>query len=150
MGIVLAGVFLLSFMTAILSIGLPNPAQLIAQRELESTKVLDRNGVVLYDIFGEKRRDFVSLAEIPDFIKQATIAAEDKDFYSHQGFDIRGLVRGVIIKPLTGQRAQGGSTITQQLAINTFLTREISLSRKLQDILLALQIERNFTKIKIA
>jgi len=149
LGVVLAGVFLLSFMTAILSIGLPNPAQLTTQRELESTKVLDRNGVVLYDIFGEKRRDFVPLAEIPDFIKQATIAAEDKDFYSHQGFDIRGLIRGVIIKPLTGQRAQGGSTITQQLVKNSFLTAKRSIDRKIRELILAVQVERLYTKDKV-
>ena len=57
--------------------------------------------IVLFDIFGDKRREEVALANIPDHIKEATIAAEDKDFYRHQGFDIKGLIRGVILKPLT-------------------------------------------------
>ncbi len=149
LGIVIGLIFFFSFITAILSIGLPNPSQLSDQRQLESTKVVDRNGVVLSDIFGDKRREEVALANIPDHIKQATIAAEDKDFYRHKGFDIKGLIRGVILKPLAGQRAQGGSTITQQLVKNSFLTPKRSVDRKIRELILAVEIEKIYTKDKI-
>lgn len=149
LGIIIAIIFILSFSTAVLSIGLPDPTQLSVQRQLESTKVLDRNGVVLFDIFGEKRRANIPLTDIPEYLKQATIAAEDSDFYTHKGFDIKGLIRGVIIKPLSGQRAQGGSTITQQLVKNSFLSPKRSLNRKIKELILAVEIERIYTKDKI-
>lgn len=149
LGIVIGLIFFFSFMTAILSIGLPNPSQLSAQKQLESTKVLDRNGVVLFDIFGDKRREQVTLANIPEHVEQATISAEDKDFYRHKGFDIKGLIRGVILKPLAGQRAQGGSTITQQLVKNSFLTPKRSIDRKIRELILAIEVERIYTKDKI-
>ena len=149
LGITISLIFFFSFITAILSIGLPNPSQLSTQRQLESTKVLDRNGVVLFDIFGDKRREEITLANIPKHVEQATIAAEDKDFYRHQGFDIKGLIRGVILKPLSGQRAQGGSTITQQLVKNSFLTPKRSIDRKIRELILAIEVERIYTKDKI-
>jgi len=149
LGIAVTIIFILSFSTAALSIGLPNPTQLSIQKQLESTKVLDRNGVVLSDIFGEKRRADIPLADMPDYLKQATIAAEDGDFYIHSGFDIKGLIRGIILKPLSGQRAQGGSTITQQLVKNCFLSPQRSIGRKIKELILAIEIERVYTKDKI-
>ena len=149
LGLVIAVIFVLSFSAAVLSIGLPSPTNLTSVKSLESTRVLDRNGVVLYDIYGDKRRSFVSLADIPDDLKHATISAEDKDFYFHAGFDIRGLIRGVIIKPLLGSRAQGGSTITQQLVKNCFLNPQRSVSRKIKELILAIEIEELYTKDKI-
>lgn len=149
LGLVIAVIFVLSFSAAVLSIGLPSPTNLTAVRLLESTRVLDRNGVVLHDIYGDQRRTFVSLADIPEDLKHATIAAEDKSFYLHSGYDIRGLIRGVIIKPLLGSRAQGGSTITQQLVKNCFLDPRRSVSRKIKELILAIEIEKLYTKDKI-
>lgn len=149
LGIFIAGIFLLSFSSAVLSIGLPNPTRLVTQKSLESTKVVDRNGVVLSGIYGAKVRNSVPLVEIPEYLREATISAEDKDFYYHKGFDMTGLIRGVILKPLLGQRAQGGSTITQQLAKNSFLNSERSVGRKIKEFILALEIERLYTKDKI-
>lgn len=149
LGLVIAVIFILSFSAAVLSIGLPSPTNLTAARLLESTRVLDRNGVVLYDIYGDKRRSFVSLADIPEDLAHATIAAEDKNFYMHSGYDIRGLIRGVVIKPLLGSRAQGGSTITQQLVKNSFLDPQRSVSRKIKELILAVEIEKLYTKDKI-
>ena len=104
LGIVIAVIFILSFSTAVLSIGLPDPTQLSVQRQLESTKVLDRNGVVLFDIFGEKRRANIPLTDIPEHLKQATIAAEDSDFYTHKGFDIKGFGKYLRLKTKTPER----------------------------------------------
>ncbi|MEA1909854.1 MAG: PBP1A family penicillin-binding protein [Patescibacteria group bacterium] len=147
LGIVI--ILALSFMAAIFSIGLPNPSDLTVQRATESTKVLDRNGVVLYDIYNERRATLINFDAIPDYVKQATLSAEDKDFYLHSGFDVKGLIRGVVLKPLSGQRAQGGSTITQQYAKNVFLTSSRSVVRKMKEFILAVQLEQLYTKDKI-
>lgn len=149
LGVAIVGLFIFSFSSAVLSIGLPNPSKLVTRRSLESTKVLDRNGVVLSGIYGDKLRTSVALDTIPEYFKQATIAIEDKNFYYHNGFDIRGLIRGILIKPLLGQRVQGGSTITQQLAKNSFLTTRRTVGRKIKELILALEIERLYTKDKI-
>ncbi|MBU1092293.1 penicillin-binding protein, partial [Patescibacteria group bacterium] len=148
-GIGVGGLLVFSFLSAVLSIGLPNPVSLTVQKSTESTKVLDRNGIVLYDIYNERRRTLVSFDDMPEYLKQATIATEDNDFYKHSGFDIRGLIRGVILKPLSGQRAQGGSTITQQFVKNSFLTSSRSITRKIKELILAIEIEHLYTKDKI-
>jgi len=148
-GIGVGGLLVLSFLSAALSVGLPNPASLTIQKPTESTKVLDRNGTVLYDIYNERRRTLVTFADMPEYLKQATIATEDSDFYKHSGFDIRGLIRGIVLKPLSGQRAQGGSTITQQYAKNSFLTASRSVVRKIKEFILAIEIEQLYTKDKI-
>ncbi|HAV66058.1 TPA: penicillin-binding protein [Patescibacteria group bacterium] len=145
----IAALFLFSFFTAIFSIGLPNPARLTIYAATESTKVFDRNGEVLYDIFNEKRRTTVTFADIPDLVKEATIAIEDKDFYHHKGFDIKGLLRGLILKPLTGSGFQGGSTITQQFVKNALLTSSRTIARKTRELILAFEIEQIYSKDKI-
>ncbi len=145
----IAALFLFSFFTAIFSIGLPNPARLTIYAATESTKVFDRNGEVLYDIFNEKRRTTVTFADIPDLVKEATIAIEDKDFYHHKGFDVKGLLRGLILKPLTGSGFQGGSTITQQFVKNALLSSSRTIARKTRELILAFEIEQIYSKDKI-
>jgi len=142
-------VLFFSFLAAVLSIGLPNPSSMTIQRSGQSTKVLDRNGIVLYDIYGEQRRTLVSFVDTPDYVKQATLAAEDSNFYIHGGFDVKGLLRGLVLKPLTGRGFQGGSTITQQYAKNIFLTSSRSIFRKMREFILAVEIEKLYTKDKI-
>jgi len=149
LGVFMTVILLLSFLSAVLSIGLPNPTSLTIQKPTESTKVLDRNGVVLYDIYNERRRTLVSFNEIPEIVKQATLAAEDSNFYAHGGFDVKGLLRGLILKPLTGSGFQGGSTITQQYVKNSFLTSSRSIFRKMREFILAVEIEKLYTKDKI-
>lgn len=149
LGIAMVALLLFSFLSAVLSISLPNPTSLTIQKPTESTKVLDRNGEVLYDIYNERRRTLVSFADIPQSVKQATLAAEDSNFYTHSGFDMRGLVRGLVLKPLTGSGFQGGSTITQQYAKNSFLTSSRSIFRKMREFILAVEIEKLYTKDKI-
>jgi len=120
-----------------------------------NSKVYDINGKIITEFYQENRNP-VPLSKIPSHLINATIAIEDSDFYKHKGISLRGIVRAqwenfknIILQLNKEAKPQGGSTITQQLAINTFLTREISLNRKLKDILLALQIERSFTKDEI-
>ncbi|MCE5199113.1 MAG: PBP1A family penicillin-binding protein [Armatimonadota bacterium] len=114
----------------------------------EATIIYSSDGVILGRIFQEDRTN-VPLRDIPKNLRDATVAIEDSRFYHHSGVDMRGIARA-IWKNVTGQRmAQGGSTITQQLARNVYLTRRKSLSRKVQEAVLAILMERNFKKDKI-
>ena len=96
--------------------------------------------------FGEQRRAPVAIEAIPDLVKQAFIAAEDDRFYTHPGVDIKGLAAAAFELITTGEKRRGGSTITMQVARNYFLSREKSYLRKLNEILLALKIERELSK----
>jgi len=99
--------------------------------------------------FGEKRRTPKKLEEIPDLMKQAFLSAEDDRFFEHPGVDYQGILRAVVNLVITGERGQGGSTITMQLARNFYLSSEKTYLRKLNEILLALKIERELDKEKI-
>ncbi len=99
--------------------------------------------------FGEKRRTPKKLEEIPDLMEQAFLSAEDDRFFEHPGVDYKGILRAVVNLVMTGQRGQGGSTITMQLARNFYLSSEKTYLRKLNEILLALKIERELDKEKI-
>lgn len=125
---------------------LPRPGELRTRNTEESTILYDRNGKQIYDISGEERRILLKEDEIPEVIKQATIAIEDRNFYNHHGLDFRGLIRGVILKPITGQRAQGGSTITQQYIKNAILSPKRTPSRKIKELILAIQLETIYSK----
>lgn len=99
--------------------------------------------------FGEKRRIPLERAEIPEQLIQAILAAEDARFFEHHGVDYKGLLRAVYSLATTGVKAQGGSTITMQVARNFFLTREKTYLRKLNEIILSLQIEQSLSKNEI-
>ncbi len=99
--------------------------------------------------FGEKRRTPKTLGEIPKLMQQAFLSAEDDRFYEHPGVDYQGILRAVMNLVMTGERGQGGSTITMQLARNFYLTSEKTYLRKLNEILLALKIESELDKEKI-
>lgn len=132
----------------LLSLTLPSPDKIV-RHDGFSTKILDRNGKVLYDIFVDARRTPVeNIDEIPEYLRQATIATEDKNFYEHQGFDPLGMLRGVS-RLFTRGYAQGGSTLTQQLVKNVLLTSERSVFRKIKEFVLALQIENRYSKDQI-
>ncbi len=128
--------------------GLPNPNQ-IARVTGYSTEILDRDGKVsLYDIYVDRNRKFVPIEEIPDYLKKATVAIEDKDFYKHGGFDPLAPFR-IVKNVLLRQRVIGGSTLTQQLVKQVLLTNERSITRKIRELVLSLRIERQFTKDQI-
>lgn len=121
--------------------GLPLPTQLTSvARNPVSTQIYDRNGKLIYEIFEEKRRTPVDVKDLPPYVAQATVSIEDKDFYNHIGFDPVGILRAAF-KTATGQRLEGGSTITQQLVKTTLLSPERTLRRKIREFTLALVIE---------
>lgn len=129
---------------------LPNP-EILASREIaESTKIFDRTGkVLLYEIHGDEKRTVVPFEEIPDHIKQAAIAIEDENFYEHSAIDFKSIIRA-FIKNLTRRGiVQGGSTITQQLAKNAFLTSEKTFDRKIKELILAIYLEKRLSKDEI-
>ncbi len=145
----IAVLFVFSFTMAVVSVGLPNPARLVIYAATDSTKVFDRDGAVLYDISNGKNRTTIPFEQMPEDLKNATIAIEDKDFYHHNGFDIKGFLRGTILKPLAGQGFQGGSTITQQFVKNALLSSERSVLRKARELILAFELEAVYSKDKI-
>jgi membrane peptidoglycan carboxypeptidase len=131
----------------LLAFNLPSPDKIVRQEGF-STKILDRNGEVLYDIYADQKRTPIELSDVPEYLKQATIAIEDKNFYEHEGFDPLGMMRG-LSKIITKGRVQGGSTLTQQLVKNVLLTPERSIFRKIREFILSVQIERKYSKDEI-
>lgn len=125
---------------------LPSPTKLTSKENFAvSTQIFDRNGVLLYEIFGDENRTPIVLADLPPHVTQATIAIEDKNFYRHFGFDVMGITRA-IMNNLRGETVVGGSTITQQLVKNALLTNEKSLTRKAKEGVLAIFTEVIYTK----
>lgn len=117
---------------------------------IESTKIFDRTGqVLLYDIHGEEKRTVLASADIPDVMRQAMLALEDHNFYSHIGFEPRGVARAVMANVFGIGVAQGGSTITQQFVKNFLLTNERTYTRKIKELILSLEMESKFTKDEI-
>jgi penicillin-binding protein 1A len=112
------------------------------------TRMYDRNGRVVAELFEEKRT-VVPLERIPQHVRQAFLAAEDADFYSHPGLDFTGMLRALWRNLVAGRVVQGGSTITQQVIKTFILGPERSYSRKIREILLALRLESNLTKDEI-
>lgn len=132
--------------------GLPDPKQFSSRQVSQSSKIYDRTGeVLLYEIYNEEKRTVIPFEEIPEYAKQASISIEDKNFYNHGGFSVTSIIKGAIIEPLTGQRdrARGGSTITQQLAKNAFLTSERTIERKIKELILSYWIEQRYSKDEI-
>lgn len=128
----------------------PAASQLV-QRKISQTSILyDRTGKnELYELHGEENRKIISHNEIPDNIRLATIATEDDNFYYHIGIDPLAVLRAIKVNLTNNEISQGGSTITQQLARNAFLTRERTLKRKFLEAIFALKIERHYTKDEI-
>lgn len=127
---------------------LPNPGNLSVNYIPKTTKILDRNGALLFEIFVNQNRSIVSLSDVPEDLKNATIAVEDRDFYNHPGFDIRGIARAALVN-IRKKGFQGGSTITQQLVKSAFLTPDPTITRKIKEVALAFWAERVYTKDQI-
>lgn len=115
----------------------------------QSTLILDRHGNELYSVHGEENRKVVSLQEISDNLVKSTLAIEDAQFFEHKGFDLKGIMRAVWLNLTKENSRVGGSTLTQQFVKNTFLTREKSYIRKLKELILAVQLENQFSKEEI-
>jgi len=123
---------------------LPSPTKVV-RREGYSSKVYDRNGKPLYDIYSDAKREAVTFDKIPEYLKQATVAVEDKSFYSHKGFDILTPFR-IIKNVFYFGKVTGGSTLTQQLTRTVLLTTEMSMRRKIKELILSIQIEAKYNK----
>lgn len=126
---------------------LPSPSRVV-RHEGYASRITDRSGEVLFDLYRDAKRMPVAWEDIPDYLKEATIAVEDKDFYRHRGFDPLTPLR-IMKNLLINQRLVGGSTLTQQLVKNVLLTSERTVSRKIKEFMLAVQIEAKYSKDEI-
>ncbi len=146
LGVVVVGVIY----TVVAIQQLPSPDQFSTRQVSQSTKLYDRTGkVLLYEIHGEEKRTVVPLSEIPNSLKNATLAAEDSNFYTRPAFDWRGILRAVWTDIKEWRAAAGGSTITQQLARNAFLSGEKTITRKIKELILAIELESKYSKDEI-
>jgi len=128
---------------------LPKPNQLISREIAQSTKIYDRTGEnILYEISGEQRRTLVQLKDLPNYVKQATIAIEDKNFYNHGGFSLWAMFRTAITNVIYS-RSAGGSTLTQQFIKNAVLSPEKTITRKVKELVMAYRLEKKFSKDEI-
>ena len=129
---------------------LPRPEKFIEKPFIQSTKIYDRSGqVLLYELYGEEKRTLVPLEETPEYLKQAVILAEDANFYHHFGVDFVGIIRSILINLKIGEPIYGGSTIPQQLIRSAFFTPEKTAERKTREIILALELDRRYSKDQI-
>ena len=113
-----------------------------------ATTIYDKNNKVV-DILAAEDREVVKLSEVSPYLKDAFISIEDKQFYSHHGLHFKGIFRAIVTNLLSRKASQGGSSITQQLAKNAFLTSERKISRKIKEAILTYQMERTYTKDEI-
>lgn len=127
---------------------IPDPTQLSRRTYSESSQILDRKGRLLFEIYSDKRRNSIEIKDVSDNLKKATLAIEDVNFYKHNGFDMRGILRGLFRTMFQG-RLQGGSTLTQQLVKNALLTQERTISRKFKEAILTVATEALYSKDKI-
>ncbi|MBI2464538.1 transglycosylase domain-containing protein [Candidatus Shapirobacteria bacterium] len=132
-------------------VGLPNVNEIYNPPRL-SSKILDRNGVLLYKFYEDEDRSWVPLAKIPKSLVIATLAIEDKSFLQHQGISVKGISQALIYNMLKRENngtLQGGSTITQQLVKSVFFSNEKTWKRKMREALLALMVEKKLSKEEI-
>ncbi len=126
---------------------LPNPAKVVRHDGFTS-RIYDRNGELIYDVYKDAKRDPVVWADVPEYLKKATIAVEDKEFYKHQGFDPLTPFR-IIKNIFYFKKITGGSTLTQQLVKNVLLNSDVTITRKIKEFILAVQIEAKYKKDEI-
>lgn len=141
-------IFASAAMTYYIVSGIPPVYELEEYSPSLTTKVFDKNNNLIYE-FSVEKRQLVPLDEIPVDIQNAVIAMEDRNFFKHAGFSLKGILRALINDLLIGKAAQGGSTVTQQLSRGVFLTKEKKIIRKIREIFLSVQIERAFSKQEI-
>ncbi|CAB5137151.1 Multimodular transpeptidase-transglycosylase (EC (EC [Olavius algarvensis associated proteobacterium Delta 3] len=127
---------------------LPQIRSLESYRPSAVTRIYSSDDVLLAELFLERRLP-VPLDQIPTYLKEALIATEDRSFYRHGGVDPKGIARAIVRDILAGEFVEGASTLTQQLAKTLFLSPQKTLNRKIKEALLAIQIERRYTKDEI-
>jgi 1A family penicillin-binding protein len=150
-GQIILGFFVLIILLFIwYSKDLPTPGKIKALQPIESTNIKDRNGKALYDVSSDVKRTIIESKDIPNDVKNATVSAEDKDFYKEFGFSITGILRS-LYNDITGKTGYiaGGSTITQQYVKNALLTNDKTITRKLKELILTIEVEIMFNKDQI-
>lgn len=148
-GTIFSFFFLFLPLTVVVAIQtLPNPSALGLEQFPQTTKIFDRHGTLLYQIYATQNRTIVPLSDIPQDLQYATIAIEDKNFYKNPGFDIAAIIRATI-SDIQGHHVQGASTITQQLIKSSLLSSEISFKRKVEEVFLSFWAEKLFSKSQI-
>ena len=125
-----------------------SPAAVLNNKKSGVT-ITDRNGVVLYNGYGAQSPATIAFADIPKSLKDATLAAEDPGFYDHAGFSWQATARAAFVDVTNGRKAEGGSTLTQQLVKNAILNSHKTFERKFQELVLSMQLERRYTKDEI-
>ena len=147
---VLFGVFFifLPFEIYRLYASLPNPGTLPEKATRGTTRILDRHGNLLYEVYKDRKYYPIKLQDIPEVVVEATLAIEDDHFYAHHGFRLDSMFRALKAIALD-HRLEGASTITQQLVKNVFLSPERTVDRKIREIILAVLVERRYTKDQI-
>lgn len=128
---------------------LPDVESISTYIPAETTKIISEDNVILAELHLEENRVLIPIEKISPQIQKAVVAMEDSNFYSHHGIDFKGIFRALVKDILAGAFVQGGSTLTQQLARNLFLHRQRTIIRKLAEAILAIQIERKYTKTEI-
>jgi 1A family penicillin-binding protein len=129
---------------------MPRPEKFTEKNLVQSTKIYDRTGqILLYEIYGEEKRSWVSLEAMPTYLKQMAVATEDANFYGHFGIDPRGILRAIWMDLKIKKAAVGGSTIPQQLIRSTFLTNEKTGERKIREAIMAIELDRRYSKDQI-
>lgn len=140
-------VLLILFLFIWFSKDLPNPANVVRHDGFTS-RIYDRNGALIYDVYKDAKREPIVWNQVPEYLKKATIAVEDKDFYKHSGFDPLTPFR-IIKNYFTLRQLTGGSTLTQQLVKNVLLNSDRTVTRKIKEFILAVQIEAKYKKDEI-
>ena len=115
-------------------------------RSVQTSLVYDVNGTLVSTLKGEKDVYYLEYEDIPAYAVAAMVSIEDKKFYSHNGIDIKAIMRAAKAMIQNGKVTQGGSTITQQLARNIFLTHEVTMERKLKEMFIAFELEKTYSK----
>jgi len=129
---------------------LPRPEKFTERSFTESTKIFDRTGeVLLYELYGEEKREIIPLSQMSENIQHALIATEDANFYKHHGLDFEGIFRAIKLNISLRTPTFGGSTISQQLIRSTFFSTEKTIERKTREIVLTLEMERRYSKDQI-
>ncbi|HDL78752.1 MAG TPA: penicillin-binding protein, partial [Bacteroidetes bacterium] len=145
-GIVLLA--LLIWYTIYIFQGLPSLTELEHYEPKLATKIYSANNVVIKELYTQKR-EIVPLKDIPDHMKKALIDTEDRRFWNHWGFDLKRTIKAAFIDVVHMSKSQGASTITQQLARELYLTKKKKLTRKIRELITAVQIERHYSKPEI-
>ncbi len=149
--VVVAAVFVLGVTAMMIMAGnLPSVTEFSSQNMSQSTRIYDRTGqIILYEVNSGEKRNVVSLDQISQYLRDATISIEDENFYNEPAFDWKGILRAIFVNITRGRLAQGGSTITQQLARNAFLTIDRTFTRKIKELILAIKLNENYSKDEI-